>query len=203
MRNEESVGIAMSVMAVALFLVLFAINIPDSPASWGDWAGWFQAVGSIVAIVCSFRLGKLQADRARLDAIDSEVQGRTRKEKGYQSVVHHLVNETDSLRAFVDKYDADTFGDSWESFLKPAAMAALAAFDSLPSYDLGTTERISAAFALREEAQDFFGEISRALAASDRQAAYANLREGNPQRLKHLTDLSKTFADAYKPEHSS
>lgn len=194
---EFSCGMALSVMVAALFLVLFAINIPPGAPSWADWAGWVQAIGSIAAIVSAFRLGSIQAATARRDDLDREERERTRKEQGYRSVVKHLVNEMTSIAKCVGGYDADTFSTSWESFLKPAAMAAIAAFDSLPSYDLGTDERISAAFALREEAQDFFGEISRTLADADRHLAYGNLVTGLSQRHTHLTELKKTFDAAY------
>ncbi|MBD9434205.1 hypothetical protein IB257_30070 [Achromobacter sp. ACM03] len=194
---EFSCGMAISVMVAALFLVLFAINIPVSTPSWADWAGWVQAIGSIAAIVSAFQLGSIQAATARRDDLHREDRERTRKEQGYRSVVQHLVNEMASIATFVGNRDPDTLSRSWESFLKPAAMAAIAAFDSLPIYDLGSSERISAAFALREEAQDFFGEITRTLADKDRRGAYKELESGLADRHKNLKDLKDMFDAAY------
>ncbi|MEN5066714.1 hypothetical protein [Achromobacter aegrifaciens] len=62
-QKEFSVGTAIAIMVIALLLVLFAANIPEQPPTWGDWAGWAQAVGSVVAIWGAYSTAERQFKR--------------------------------------------------------------------------------------------------------------------------------------------
>src|SRR5690606_16234671 len=117
---------------------------------------------------------------------------------GYKNVVLNLISQALSIAKIMTKNDVATFRAAWESFLGPTASACLAALDALPMHDLGSSERIQIAFAIREEAQDFFGKISSLPRYADPQLAYSNLINSDLEPLhQNLREFARQFEETY------
>lgn len=124
-----------------------------APGSSADWAGWVQAIGSIVAIIFSYRLGSKQANDARAHSWEVLVAQRAARESGLKAVVNQVSIEAMSIILLARSGNIQNFSDAWDSSQNAATLAALAAFDNAPLYELGSAERVRLAFSIRELAE--------------------------------------------------
>ncbi|MDQ6212344.1 hypothetical protein [Achromobacter insolitus] len=126
-----------------------------APGSSAEWAGWVQAIGSIAAIIFSYWLGSKHAEEARTHSWEILGAQKVAKEVGLQAVVNQVLTETLATIVMLKGASAKNFAKAWSEFQRTSTMAALAAFDNAPLYELGSAERIRLAFSIRECAETF------------------------------------------------
>ncbi|WP_447578331.1 hypothetical protein [Achromobacter kerstersii] len=144
------------VLLLLLWLGFCTVLVKYWPTTSGDWASWVQAIGSIGAIIFSFRLGTMQARRAREDALALHDRERRIKEDGLYLVVIQLAVE--SMATLVaTKFSHSTFILAWQTSQAEAVESALKAFESAPIYELGSMERSRLANVIRTKSAMVYG----------------------------------------------
>lgn len=173
-------------MAVGLMSLLFAPQVDSfAPKSSADAAAWVQAIGSVFAIYCSFRLGAWQAQEAQRQAVVTEARQRTRIEDGYRAVIEQLHRSGSDLFDVIQFQDHRQMRLHWTANLGPMTAASLAAFRTIPAHDLGNNARIRAAFKLYTAVQTMYGHAEAAYGDKNKLEVvdhHAVLVEGTLQR---------------------
>ncbi|EJO31726.1 hypothetical protein [Achromobacter marplatensis] len=133
------------------------------PTSSADAAGWIQAVGSIVAIVASYLLGRKQANSMHESALNLERQRQARREEGARLIQATLLDACDAAVNGMDKAnDVYRFTALWEDNFGPSMLAAINLFDSIPLCDACPTEQMGNAFSIRQLADQIARQGARA-----------------------------------------
>lgn len=87
-RDELPCWVALSILAVMVAAVIFAINYPSSSGEWSAWAAWLQAIASVAAIRWAGRQGLVLMRRQR----DERKKAATELAVGILRSVHgHLL----------------------------------------------------------------------------------------------------------------
>ncbi|HCP79400.1 MAG: hypothetical protein CML16_03225 [Pusillimonas sp.] len=189
---------ALSIIGMLVLVGIFAWQFPDSSQ---EWAAWVQAFGSIGAILGAFTISENATKRNRLLRIEAENRERRRLEIGYRDVVLNLSSQAAELAKLIEKTEPPLFVVAWHGYLKSTADASLKAFDSLPTHDMGGTERIAIAFAIREAVQDFFGRLSQLPLNDSLHQLYGTLVTIElPHLYRDLTELEKQLNDCYQTD---
>lgn len=134
----------------AIAFVGLAVMVHGWPTS-AVGAAWVQAVGSIVAIVGSYKVGSKQSADAHRSALELDDTRIRRQENGYRSVVHQVLEECLAATVLIgEKATVSEFAEEWNRIRSHAVTASLRAFDSMPIHDMGSFDRIEVAFRARE-----------------------------------------------------
>lgn len=126
------------------------------PKSSSDIAAWIQAVGSIGAIVGAFLIMGRQINATRMLAQERHWQEKTEREEAQLAVITLLRNFGEAFKNCREQQDMFDLQTQWNTVLKNNVPAALAAFDALPLYELGSSARILNVARIRSAVQSMY-----------------------------------------------
>lgn len=172
-------GVAGFTLAIGAMTLVFAPKTGAyAPTSSSDAASWIQAIGSILAIVGAFFVGKRQADDSRTLANETEKLRLRRRLAGMRTVVDTLLHTASvALDSIEEEQNVVKFELSWKPITLPDCHAALRAFEALPIHEFGSIRRIFVALDVERFIRQLIYDVTTAVECDeDRQTAYASFR---------------------------
>lgn len=124
-----------------------------------DWASWVQAVGSILAIIGAFAIGKHQAD------VQRQVSERARQELvgDKHSTVKGIVDRVFQLCLNVEAHIADETKSEIHAFaflyIEANVPAAQRLLDDIPLFELGSADLVHATLDMQKAAQGLIAGV--------------------------------------------
>lgn len=169
-------------------------------------AGWVQAVGSILAILGAFFVGKHQADAARRLAEETDDQRIKRKIAGMRIVIDTLLHTAlTSVDAIKEGEDVEMFDNIWHALTLIECEGALRAYEALPIHEFGSMKRIFVALDIENFTRKLIHDVSSVLRTTgNRQIAFTAFRQtrvsGYENSIEKLQEkLARSWPADYLP----
>lgn len=158
MKPRTWIFYCVAALLIGGFSVIFAVGLMTfvftsstgtfAPSNSTDAAAWFQAAGSILAIIGSYHIGARQSAEMRQQAEERRQEIASRRE-GYFEVIETVYAAGDLIRTYAAENPGPMFGQIWQAFLDKQSAAALRMFDALPLHELGGAQRMEPATRIR------------------------------------------------------
>lgn len=157
-----------------------------APKDSADLAAWIQAIGSIAAIYCAFRLGERQAASAHKSAIDQIEHERKLRHDSYMPLIGLLVQQVRNLVEFTMNASLAEFRGEWEHRFKANCEDTIAAFNTIPIHDIGGAVRLVYALRIKSTISEIVACCSQL--ADDTTLTQSDFRPSAQARLSAALD---------------
>ncbi|WP_343718639.1 hypothetical protein [Achromobacter dolens] len=186
------------VLAVGALTLIFSPETGTfAPTNGADAAAWIQAVGSILAIVGAFFVGKQQAIEAAKLAEKLRKDARTQTLDGYVAIVLNLFQKLERLEHALGYDQVSAFRTAWVWVQRMEFKVALEAFDRMPVHDFADVGKIDAAFSIHGAAAEAYAEANKVMAvwSADNDPIFM-------EAYRELQEHTRVYASLARNQHS-
>ncbi|MGE7085655.1 hypothetical protein [Achromobacter xylosoxidans] len=142
----RQIGMVIALIAIAFFGTIGAATIFSqrsldtfTPTSSSDLASWVQAVGAIIAIVFSYRLGARQLNQVT-EANRQAEEAQLKELAGRKYEVRHAYQDAVRISMFLTTTDGKAVADFWHSNFASEFDAAVIRLDAIATTGFTTNQ---------------------------------------------------------------